>query len=246
MPLALAGLALGVVGTGMSIAGNAQSQSAMNAARANETAQQAKIQKASNALVQKSIAGSTPQDAAAEMAQGQNARNSAWSSLNSATAPVASALPPTSPDSPTGRAAARTSTAADAWNRLTANAAAKEGSYGDWQNQQGIKNADTSQQLAVQNNFSQGDANLLPLEMQVASQKGGALSGWGSIVSSLGALAGVAGATGAFSSAPGLPSAGALNDFNAGAGPVSNAYAATTPAWSNAAANNVWTNIYSP
>jgi hypothetical protein len=247
VPLALVGLGLGVLGTGMDIAGNAQSQRAMNNARANETNQQAGLQKQANAVVQGSIDQSTPQVAQSEMDAGQAARNNAWSNLQSATTPVASALSPTA-GSPTDAANKRGSAAANTWNELNANAAAKEGSYGDWENQQNIKNANAAQQLGVINSFSQGDASLLPVEMQVASQAGGKLSGWGNILSSIGALAGVAGATGAFKAATALPSAAAANDFLAGAGPVSNSFAATTPAWSTAASGatpgNIWSTVY--
>ena len=244
MPLAIAGLALGAVGTGMEIAGNAQSQAAMNRARSNETAQQQALQQKANAVVQKSIAGSTPQTAQQQMQAGQNARTGIWANLQNATTPVASALPATT-DTATTAAGKRATTAADSWNSLNANAQAKEGSYGDWQNQQNIQNADAAQQLGVINNFSQGDANLLPLEMNVASQAGGKLSGWGNIVSSIGNLAGIASATGAFGAASkALPSAAALNDFSAGAGPVSNAWAASTPAWSQAASNATPGNLY--
>ncbi|MDE2098678.1 MAG: hypothetical protein KGL39_15595 [Patescibacteria group bacterium] len=201
MPLALAGLALGAVGTGLSLAGNAKSQSAMNQARANEVAQQADLQNKNNALVQKSIAGSTPATAQQQMDAGAAARNNIWAGLQNATTPTASALPATGATTPTSSAAKRTTNAANTWNTLNQNAAAREGSYSDWQTQQAIKNADTAQQLGINNSFSQQDASLLPLEVQVAGQAGDKLSGWGSIVGALGSLAGIAGATGALGGA---------------------------------------------
>lgn len=232
----------------MQILGNNQSQNAMNQARSTENAQQAALQAKQNAIVQKSISGSTPATAQQQMSTGAAARNTAWNNLQNATTPIASALPTSTDNSPTGNAQRRSTSAGNAFNTLTANAAAKEGSYGDWQTQQGIKNADTAQKLAVNNNFSTGDANLLPLEMQVASQKGSKLTNWGSIVSSIGNLAGIASATGAFGAARALPSAAAVGDFEAGEGPVSNAFAATTPAWSTAAAGAtpppIWNNTY--
>lgn len=200
------------VGTGLSIAGNEESQSAMNAARANEVAQQAALQKQSNAVFQNSLSQSTPQTAQRQMQQGTAARANAWQNLQNATTPIATALP-TAADgattttssgasSPTSSAAQRATTAGDTWNSLLANAAAKEGGYSDWENQQNIKNANAAQKLSVLNNFSQGDAALLPTELQVASQAGDGLSGWGSIVSSLGSLAGYANKAGLFSQTP--------------------------------------------
>jgi hypothetical protein len=198
MPLSsIIPLVAGVVGTGLQMAGNAQAQSAMNKARADEVAQQAALQNQSNAVFQKSLAGSTPATAAQQMGQGQAARTTAWQTLNNATQPVASALPATT-DTATSGAQKRASSAANTWNELNANAAAKEGSYGDWENQQNIKNENAAQQLGVYNNFSAGDAALLPTELQVASTKGDALSGWGSIVSMLGRVAGAASAGGVF------------------------------------------------
>lgn len=201
MPLAAALPAIAaigtVAGTGLSVAGNIKDQNAMNAARASEASKQAALQKQSNAIFQDSLAKSSPNSAQQQMEAGQTARQNAWQTLQDATTPTASALPTTSGTATKG-AAQRAAGAAGTWNALNANAAAREGSYGDWENQQAIKNADASQKLGVVNNFSQSDAALLPTELQVASQAGDGLSGWGSIVSSLGNLAGYANKFGNF------------------------------------------------
>ena len=232
----LAALLATVVGTGLQMAGNAKAQSAMTAARANEVGQQAQLQGQSNAIFKKSLAGSSPATAAQEMQQGQAQRNTAWQNLQSATAPVASALPATSdPNSPTAKASARANSAANTWNTLNANAAAKEGSYGDWQNQQAIKNANAAQQLGVINNFSAGDASLLPTELQVASQAGDKLSGWGSVVSMLGNLSGLASKAGTFgTSTPAAPQ-GNLSWAN----PTGSA-----PVVDNTGGAATWANVY--
>ena len=239
MPLALVGLGLTAGGAAMSIAGNAKSQSAINAARSNEVAQQSAIQQKSNAIFQNSLAQSTPAVAAQQMAQGQNQRQSIWNTLQSASTPVASALPATGTTTATGKANARATTAGNALNTMNEAASAREGSYGDWENQQAIKNADAAQELGVQNNFSQGDAALLPTELSVASQAGDKLGAWGSIVSSLGQLAGVAGATGAFkTAAPGAVDANGVPIANniaahaeAGFSPVSQGVDDVGSAW---------------
>src|SRR5271169_6672287 len=114
MPLAAAlpFIALGATaaGTGLSIAGNEESQSAMNAARANEVNQQAALQKQSNAIFQNSLAQSTPQTAQQQMQQGQAARTNAWQTLQDATTPVASALPTTGTAAGTSPATGGTTT----------------------------------------------------------------------------------------------------------------------------------------
>ena len=202
MPLlSVAAIALPLIGTGLEMAGNAQSQSAMNQARANEVAQQAALQKKNDALLQTSMSASTPATAANQMQTGQNSRNSIWSSLQGATVPEASALPATG-STPTTAAQKRAGGAAATWNQLNANAAAKEGSYGDWQNQLAINNSDTAAKMGTNANFAQQDAALLPTELQVASQAGDQLSGWGTILGALGGLAGAAGKSGMFASNP--------------------------------------------
>ena len=180
MPLAAFGAIATIGGTALSLAGNAKEQSAINSARAQETAQQAAIQNQANNITQGSIAASTPQVAQQQMATGQANRMSLTQDLREATAPGEQALPAT------GTGSARSSAAGNVWQNLVSGNQAKAGSYSDWENQQAIKNAQASQKLGILNNFSAGDASLLPVEMQVASQKGDALSGWGSIVSGLG------------------------------------------------------------
>jgi hypothetical protein len=251
MPLAAALPAIAtLVGTGLSIAGNAEDQSAMNSARANEVNQQAQLQKQANAAFQNSLAQSTPNTAQQQMQQGAAARTNAWANLQDATAPVASALPDTSgsgtSNSPTNSAKQRASVSGNAWNTLTAKAGATEGGYGDWENQQAIKNANASQQLGVINNFSQGDAALLPTELQVASQKGDALGGWGSIVSSLGNLAGIANQAGTFGNGTTASNnAAALSEYNGVGSPgMTGAPIGNGAGFYDSPPTSVWANLY--
>jgi hypothetical protein len=180
MPLAALGAIATIGGTALSIAGNAKEQSAINAARNTETAQQSDIQRQANNITAGSIAASTPQVAQQQMQQGQANRMALTQDLQAAAAPGEQALPAT------GGGSARTQAAGNVWQNLVEGNQAKAGSYSDWENQQAIKNAQASQKLGILNNFSAGDASLLPVEEQVASQKGDALSGWGSIMSGLG------------------------------------------------------------
>jgi hypothetical protein len=204
LPAALTtiGMGAGLAGTGMSIAGGQQAKSAMANTRAEFNAKEADLQAKNNVLFRNSLAQSTPEVAAQQMQTGANQRGSIWNNLQSASTPVASALPATGASTTSGKAGARASSAGNAWNTMNATAAAKEGGYGDWETQQAIKNADVTQKMGVNTDFAQGNARLEPLELQVASEAGDKLSGWGNIVSSLGMLTGLAGATGAFASAP--------------------------------------------
>lgn len=214
MPLALAAIGLTAAGTTLNVLGNKESQSAMNATRAAEVAQQKAIQQRSNQIFNEALPQSSESSAASDLNSGANARFNSFNNLQTATTPIASALPATGTATATSKAAARANTASTTFNNLYAKAQGKEGSYGDLANKWAINNADTAQKLGVQNNFSQGDARLLPLEMEVASHKGDKLSGWGTIASSLGMLAGLAGVTGAFGTAvnsAGVPLANVSN-----------------------------------
>lgn len=197
MPLALVGLAGTLLGTGLDIAGNAESQNAENKAKANEVAQQTGLQKQATATVQKNIAASTPQSVGTELNNAAANRTSAWESLNTEGQPVAEALPATQAG-PSSEANKNAASAANSWNNLVSGAAAKEGSFNDLATEQGIGNQNTAEQLGEINTFSAGDARLLPLEEEVASQAGNKLSGWGDIVSSLGNLASLSSIAGTF------------------------------------------------
>jgi hypothetical protein len=191
MPLALVGAGLAVAGTSLSIAGQQEAKSAMAKTRAAENAQQQGLQQQANAITTNSIAKSTPQVANDQLTAGAAARTNLTQALQSAAVPIAQA------NAPTGGGSGRAGTAGTAWSNLVAGNQAKAGSYQDWETQQSIKNAQASQKLGILNNFSQGDASLMPIEMQVASQKGDKLSGWGSLISALGAVTGMAGAASA-------------------------------------------------
>ena len=200
MPLAIAGLALSAIGTGMSMAANEQSKSAISAARARAVAKQEEINKKAQAATQKNINANTLDQANADMATGAGTRKTAWDELQLASQPIASALPATGATDPTSKAQKRSTSSGNTWNDLNATAAAREGGYSDWQTTQAGRNADTGRQLSVLNNFAQGNARLLPTELEVASHAGDALSGWGHIVSTIGSISSMAGSSGSFGS----------------------------------------------
>lgn len=192
MPLAALGLAATAIGTGLSIAGNETSKSAMEGARARQVSQQADLQRKNSALFSANLAKSGAGTADQEMATGKQARENIWNQLQDASSPVASALP-ANQTGPTAAAKKQAGGAASTWNNIVSGAKAKVASVGDWETNQANRNADTSARLGVNNDFSRADANLLPLELQVAESKGDGLRTWGSIVGALGSIAGSAG-----------------------------------------------------
>ena len=212
-PLLLAAAAAAsAAGTGMSIAGNQEAADAMQSVRNNELLQQQGFQRQANSVFQNSVAQANPTNVNAEMAKGAANRQGLAQALAAGAMPVAQPLPATSTaatpenDSPNpmDRAQANQQARTNAWTGLVQHAQAKLGAYSDLSTQQGIQNAQAAGNLAVINNKAQGQANLLPIELQVASQKGNSLSGWGQMVSALGSIGMMAGATG-------LGAAGAAN-----------------------------------
>ena len=214
--ISIGGTALSIAATGATIAANAKEQAAMNAARANEVSQQAALQQKNQAIANQSIQKSTPKVAQQQLQQGQDQRTALFTALQKASVPIASALPATNN--------ARSSAGGNAWQSIVAGNQAKAGSYADWESQQANKNAQAGQEIGIGNNFSQGTASLLPIQMQVAGQAGDELSGWGSIVGAIGRGAMTTGAVGM-----GSQSGAGNGSFNYN--PATSA--GNTPDWSN-------------
>lgn len=192
-------------GTTMQILGNREDQSAISAARAKELAQQKALQAQANTVFQNSADNNSATTSNATLATGAATRGSLGSALQSLTNQGATPLPATSPTSytvtgtngnPMSDATTRAGAAGNAWGGVVNSARNKLGSYGDLETAQSINNANASNQLGVVSNKARGDANLLPLEVEVASHKGDALSGWGQIVSALGSVASMGAAAG--------------------------------------------------
>ena len=206
-PLLLAaGAAAAAAGTGMNIAGNEQAANAMQQVRNNELLQQQGYQKAASNVFQNSVTQALPTNTNAVMAKGEQNRQSLAAALAAGSLPVAQPLPATTSTPAAGQPAGQTgpmpqaqqeqNARTSAWTNLVGGARDKLGSYSDLSTQHGIQNAQATGNLAVINNKAQGEANLLPIELQVASQKGNSLSGWGQMVSALGSMAMMGGAGG--------------------------------------------------
>ena len=242
MPLALtiAGVGLPLVSAGLSMAGNAVAQKQMNATRAQAVAKNASLARESNAVFKTSLSKSGADTAAQQVDAGAAQRGTIWNALQQASQPVASALPATASNAKTVQG----SSGADAWNKLTSKAQAKEGGYSDWQTQQAVKNAEADRQQSMINNFARADASLLPTELQVASAAGDKLGAWGSIVGSLGTLAGMTSSFGTpTKTGTGVSptqSQAAANEFNGNGAPGMAGGPQVLPA-----TNTAWNKIYS-
>jgi len=192
-PLLTVGLLATAVGTGMQIAGNARSKSALNAERATEARQQAGFQAKALGDVNASLAQSTAPVEQQQTAGGTANRLSMFNALQSAAAPV-TGTPGQTPTKntivggPTAGAAQRSGASGTAWQNLAAKSQAAEGGYSDWQNRQDVKNATTMGNLSAIGTQASDAASIYPIEQQVAMQKGQPLSGWGQLLSTLGSL----------------------------------------------------------
>lgn len=175
-----AGGAIAGIGTVMQMVANNQDQGAINKARAAEIAQQATYQSQANGITKASIADAGMPTEAAETAAGAKNRTGLYNNLSTALAPVTAAAPPS------GAGGARSSAASNVWGSLVSGNMAKAGSYQDWENQQSIKSAQAGQKLGILGSFSQGTASLLPVQLQVAGQKGDELGAWGNVISNIG------------------------------------------------------------
>ena len=202
MPL-LAAFAVTAVGTGLEMAANSEDQNAINSAEQSTNAQLAEDQKKNDAIMQQQEAGQGASVAQKDIASGAAQRNALANVLKQASMPATDVpISSTGADSTTQGATARAASRGNAWSNVVNNAQNQEGGYGDWATALDVGNKNTNSQLGVVNTEAQGTANLLPLEVQVASHKGDALSGWGQIVSALGQVASLGAATGAFGGAP--------------------------------------------
>ena len=192
-PLLIAGLLATAGGTGMQIAGNAQSQSALNAERATEARQQAGFQAKALGNVNASLAQSTAPVEQQQTSAGTANRVSMFNALQNAAVPV-TGTPGQTPTKntivggPTVGASRRAGASGTAWQNLAAKAQATEGGYSDWQNRQDVKNATTMGNLSAIGTQASDAASIYPIEQQVAMQKGQPLSGWGQLLSTLGSL----------------------------------------------------------
>lgn len=196
----VAGMALSLAGTGASIAGNQEAQGAMDSAREAEMQRQQGYQKQGAKRLAQSLQESTAPRNSKVLNQEADARNAAYQQLQQSAPMAVSATPPTpnrtvTTNTPAGEAAARSSTATNAWTRLANESASKNAAYGDWGLQRGIEQGRAAQEQEVINNKARGSLSVLPIEMEQASHAGDAMQTVGTVASALGSIGMMYGAT---------------------------------------------------
>ena len=190
MPVLAAGAALAAAGTGLSIAANEASQSAINDARHKEALAQQDYQRRASNVFQNALPQNSTDAANADIAKGAVARQNVFEQLkNLANNQSGPSLNQNSGNA-VAQAAERVGAAGDVGSENTAQAQSRLGGYGDWGTALGVLNSGVNSQLGVINNEARANANLLPLQIEAASHKGDALGMWGKIVSGLGSVSG--------------------------------------------------------
>ena len=199
----VAGTVLTVAGTGASIAANQEADSAMHKARDAETARQAEFTKQRQATFDQSLKQSGPDTDDQQITAGVQRRENAYTTATAPTGVAQSAqgTPVAVQGSPGGsdvgasaRAGAKLATSA--WSRMVGGAQARLGAAGDWGQQQSIKNARASQELALNANKAQGSLAVNNYEVEHASHAGDALRDIGMVASALGSIGMAGGAAG--------------------------------------------------
>lgn len=204
IPAAIATLA----GTGLSIAGQEESKSAMNDAAQAELTRQQGYGKKGQGVFQESLAKSTPGAARQQMQQGQQQALNEYAKVQD----VPSSVMPSGSADPTADKVVQARTG------MSNQASAGMQGYNAFDVAQLIKDLQARTQLGQIGSFAGASEGVLPLEMQQASQKGSTLSGVGGILNSLGGL-------GMMGAGVSQPSGGGMGGFTTpGGGPAWSGY----------------------
>lgn len=182
------GLGLTAAGTGMQIAGGEEAAGAMKKTRSEYAAKQRASDEQATNLWKQMADKSTVEQANKDQQTGEQARATNTEAIRQSSLGSGAALPTNAPTTYRVAGADTGGQRANAWSKLVGGAQNKLGGYDDAAGQQARRSADTSQRIGVVNNFAHGNANLLPIELDVASHKGDAMKGWGQLVSALGAM----------------------------------------------------------
>lgn len=179
--IALAGTA---AGTGLSMAGNAQSARAMNNTANDELIRQQEFSKKGGQIYQQNLNQNVGVGNAQEqMGQGANHASALYQALqNAQTGGNSSGLTALNPQTQ-AQLQGRTGQSNDASSALQG--------YNSWQTQQGLGNQLAGTKLGVNTTQSQADAANLPFLLQGAGRAGESLQGLGSLFSTIGMGAGL-------------------------------------------------------
>jgi hypothetical protein len=212
-PVALAaGLALSAAGTGMQMAGAKKARDKMDDTRRAELLRQKGYQRDADVAYQANREKSDRGTAEAEMAAGAQRREQEYQAVGQNTLGVAAPLATPAAGNQTAGAASRTAAnvqaTGNAWTKLVNSARAKLGGGDDWQLNQAIRNQRAGEGIGIASSQARQSASLLPGEMEAASHAGDKLAGWGQLVSALGSVSGMYGATTAAPAAAGAGNTG--------------------------------------
>lgn len=188
---ALIGAALGLAGAGVQEVANSKTQGKMNDIMAAQQAEQKKLQAKGKGVFDASLAASTPDAAKQSVALGAdkflNAANTAQA------VPLGLAAP----------ALTGANTAADkVRGGLDARAMANYAGYGQYAQDQSLKDQAANRQLGVINQQSQYANSMLPAELGAAQNDYNSLRGVGSLLGTAGSLVGLGSSLGIFGQSP--------------------------------------------
>lgn len=198
--LVAVGAAAAAAGAGLQIAGAEESTNAMNQALAENIAEQGQYQKQATGVFQQSLEQSSPASAQADMAKGVANAEAQYQQLESAPESETSTAAQTGSSGQPSSALVRGKT-----QQSNTSQAALQG-YTEWDLQQQIKDLQANQNLGIIGFNSRNLANILPYQVQQASQAGAELTGIGGLVGAAGGVLGTYGAT--RPQAPSIASAG--------------------------------------
>lgn len=243
-PLLLAaGLAATAAGTGLQMAGSAQSADAMARARDAFQLQQKKLQSDANMVLQKSQTQASRGTTDATLAAGAAQRGQLTSALQQASVPAMAPLPSNSETgyqvNDPGASAAQA--AGNATRTANTEAVNKLGAYDDWSSQQRLDAGEAARNLAPIQSKSMGNERLLPTELEAGSHAGDSLTQWGQIVGALGSVASMGAASGFGAAAPAATAAQAAANMGGWQGGLFSSLASgAVPATATVAAPGAW------
>jgi len=180
---ALVGVAASAAGTGLSMAGAAESRDRMNRTIEQQLAAQQQFQRQASPVFQQSLQESTPQRVQSQIDLGSQSASEMYNRLRSL---------------PTGTSSLPTDdrTQSQTQQKIQQQQGAQAGLQGYQASSlaQWLKDLETRNQLGIISNLSQGQANITGPLLNYAQQAGAGLAGVGSLLGTGGSLLGMWGA----------------------------------------------------
>jgi hypothetical protein len=194
-PMSIAAAALTVAGTGAQAIGSSKASRAQSNVAAAETARQERFRREQAALFEQSQAGQTREAQDQKLNEATERRTNALQGAvtqgSAADVPLAGNEASVVADTISRRLAGSAQTARDEGGRLGALGAFKDLNFGN-----AISLGRSGQQQGMLGGFSRGSADLVPMEMDIAGQRGQGWQSFGRLLSGVGSLTGMAGAYG--------------------------------------------------